>query len=106
METIIEFKKYADPKRNKNQTQYNSAIVHYKDANIEWFATFDEDDRELTFMCSNGFNRTTSYDEHGNKLVVQCIQESGEKLDYAWKYTWDYSENPNGVLVECKKFAL
>lgn len=71
METLIEYKKYQDEKRNKNQNSVNSAIVRYKDERNEWISSFDEDDHELMFYnVKNGYSRFTLWSDDGRKLVA------------------------------------
>lgn len=54
------------------------AIIHYRDAHIEWWAEFDEDDNEVHFRCSNGFERwrTWRFDADKNKFVIESYRDN------------------------------
>lgn len=54
------------------------AIIHYRDVHIEWWAEFDEDDNEVHFRCSNGFERwrTWRFDADKNKFVIESYRDN------------------------------
>lgn len=78
---LIEYKTYADRKRNQSQNSYNSAIFHYKDDNIEWFAEFDEEDHEILFRCGDYWRKSEYKD--GLKAFVK------DSLHRYWQYSYD-----------------